>query len=421
MSTSSPASPGPSNEEPAAAPHDRRPARATQLAALLRKECRDTIRDRRGVGAALLYCLVGPLLVAMVAQTLVRQEADPRPPRVALVRGDEAPRLRAHLLAEGFELAPSPAAALAADPRQLLAGGGLDAVVEVPEAAAAAWSEGRPLELRLWADFSKSSTRRQVDRLSVAFAAWDRAAVEARLIARGLAPGVARAVTVDRADVGGSTPRAEALGTMLLIYLLLSPFFASSALAADLVAGERERATLEQLLVQPAPPLLLVAAKWAAAALLGAVGTAAAVALGAGLLGRLPLYELGARLDLGPAQQLRMALVLLPLALGAAALQVVVAAAARNYKEAQTYLTLLAFLPAVAAMLAAVDPGLAAEPGVAAVLPLFGQLAALQSILAGDPLGRAALLPAAACVLLVVASLPVAAALLVRERGLRAA
>jgi sodium transport system permease protein len=188
------------------------------------------------------------------------------------------------------------------------------------------------------------------------------------------------------------------------------------------VGGAPDPATLEQLLVQPAPPLLLVVAKWAAAASLAVAGTAAAVILGAVVLGRQPLHELGVRLDLGPAVQLRMLLVLLPLALAAAAVQVLVAAGARNYKEAQTYLTLLAFLPAVVAMLAGLDPAFAGGPGGSAdALPLLGQLAALRAVLSGNSAGAPVVLSSAACLLMVVVCLLVAAGLLRRERGLNTA
>ena len=408
------------------------PRRFAQLGALLAKECRDTVRDRRGFGAALVYCLVGPLMVALTAGVLIRQEAEPPAPRVALLMADDLPHLRAHLLAEDAVLVAAPATAPAteqsgataggdvATAREILLRGEADVVLQAAADAEQAWRRGRPLELTLYADSSKPATARKVDRLRDILASWERQAVEARLLARGIAPGVARAIRLDVAELGTTTARGAALGTMLLVYLLLAPFFASSALAADLVAGERERATLEQLLVQPAPAWLLVTAKWAAAALLGLLGTAGAVVLGAVVLGRQPLHELGVRLDLGTAVQLRMVLVLVPLALAAAAVQVLVAATARNYKEAQTYLTLLAFLPAVVAMLAALDPTIASD-GAATALPLLGQLAALRSILAGSSPGSETVIAALGCLLLVVVCLPLAAGMLRHERSLRAA
>ena len=67
------------------------------------------------------------------------------------------------------------------------------------------------------------------------------------------------------------------IARVLIILFVMAPFFVSVAAAADMTAGERERHSLEPLLVHPVGAFSIVVGKWMAAALLGVIGTAACV------------------------------------------------------------------------------------------------------------------------------------------------
>ena len=70
----------------------------------------------------------------------------------------------------------------------------------------------------------------------------------------------------------------------------------------------------------------------------------------------MPLDRLGMKVEFGASLILRAGLLMVPLAMVFAALQTVVAAYAKSYREAQTYLSLLMLLPMIPSVLLMVSP-----------------------------------------------------------------
>jgi sodium transport system permease protein len=75
----------------------------------------------------------------------------------------------------------------------------------------------------------------------------------------------------------------------------------------------------------------------------------------------------------------------LPLALLASAMQMLVATFARSFKEAQTYLQLLMMLPMIPGMMLALSP-IQSQPWMYAV-PVLGQELLVSELMRGEPLG----------------------------------
>lgn len=146
---------------------------------------------------------------------------------------------------------------------------------------------------------------------------------------------------------------AEA-GKMLVYLLLMTLFMAASAFATDMVAGEKERGTLETLMLAPVDRRVIARAK-----LLVVSG-------GSTLTGVLSLLSLSLSyrfgwlsVDSGSAAVLEgptliaVALLIIPLAVLLGAILLAVSAWARSLKEAQYYVLpvmLLVFLPALLSM-----------------------------------------------------------------------
>jgi sodium transport system permease protein len=133
--------------------------------------------------------------------------------------------------------------------------------------------------------------------------------------------------------------------------------------------------------------------KWLAASALGLCGALVTVVVAAAILRAAPgmtrapgLWEIAAALA-----------VTLPLAFFAGGLQLLVALSSKSFKEAQTYLSLLLFLPMGIGLLSDLYP-LPARPWMAAV-PLLGQQHLLTESLAGSP-GAAAIVTAGAAAIL---------------------
>jgi len=153
-------------------------------------------------------------------------------------------------------------------------------------------------------------------------------------------------------------------------------------LAIDLTAGERERQSLEPLFANPVARWKILAGK------LAAICTFAAASLLINLVafglvgGFIPAEKLGMELDLGPRFGGQVLLLMVPLIALLAALQSMVAAFAKSYREAQTYLSLLMFVPILPSILLSTMP-IKAQGWMYAV-PLLGQHLGIMQLLRGD-------------------------------------
>ncbi len=152
--------------------------------------------------------------------------------------------------------------------------------------------------------------------------------------------------------VGGSI-----LGQIVPLILIIMTITGAIYPAIDLTAGERERGTLETLMVAPVPPVDLIAGKFVVVALIGMLSA------GLNLLsigGTIWLGGLGELLTRGgevviPLGSLPWVLLLLiPLAVMFSAILLAVCSFARSFKEAQNYVMPVmvgAMIPAVVGIL----------------------------------------------------------------------
>jgi len=134
---------------------------------------------------------------------------------------------------------------------------------------------------------------------------------------------------------------------MTSIFVLVSAFVGGMNVSMDMLAGERERRSLLPLLLNPVAKNAVIGGKWLAGSLFAALGVVIALgafALAFGMAGfALPLFSARLLFYWG-------ILGLLPLAGFAAALQLTISTCCRTAKEAQTYLSLLVFVPMGIAM-----------------------------------------------------------------------
>jgi sodium transport system permease protein len=173
-----------------------------------------------------------------------------------------------------------------------------------------------------------------------------------RLIARGIAPTLLRPVEVQDTNLGTAAQRAAGLLFIIPWITLIGCVTGCTAMAVDLAAGERERGSLEPLLMTPVGRDALVLGKGVAVSIYS-LGIAVLTLIGFALTlkyGNLP--AIGSVLSLSAAQYGMFFLMLLTFAPAMAAIQMLLATYGRNFKEGQTYATyaiqLVAILPAVA-------------------------------------------------------------------------
>ena len=164
---------------------------------------------------------------------------------------------------------------------------------------------------------------------------------------------------------------------LMSVFTLVAAFAGGMNVAMDTVAGERERRSLLPLLLNPVHRGDVVLGKWLAVSLFSIVG------LAVNLLGFWAVFvtsgmHLNAR---WPRLLLAMAVGIFPLSLLAASIQLLISTACRSVKEAQTYLSMIVFLPMGVGMFLVFFP--TAPRAWFSILPLVGQQLHLQRLMAG--------------------------------------
>lgn len=333
------------------------------------KEVLETLRDRRTVmNALLLGPLLGPLLFVGLTSLLITRELDrgEKPIEVPIVGAENAPNLVQFLRQNGVR--PKPAVD---DPETRVRVQDEDVVLRIPADYAEAWNSGKTAQVELLFDSSQRDAASSVERLRGLVQAYSSQTGALRLLARGLSPAVATPVLVASRDQSTPQSRATLLFAMLPYFLILSGFMGGMYLAIDTTAGERERQSLEPLFANPVPRSHILAGK------LAATFAFAMASLGLSLLafgcagGFIPVEKLGMVLDFGPHFAAVALLVMVPLVLLASCLQTLIAAFAKSYREAQTYLSLLLLVPMLPSAILAILP-LKAESWMFGV-PLLSQ------------------------------------------------
>ena len=93
-----------------------------------------------------------------------------------------------------------------------------------------------------------------------------------RLIARGVSPQVAQPVAIQTKNLATPRPKGANLFEVVIMFSVMAAFLCNMYIAIDATAGERERGSLEPLLINPASRTALVCGKWIATILYGLTG-----------------------------------------------------------------------------------------------------------------------------------------------------
>ncbi|MDR3390002.1 MAG: ABC transporter permease [Rudaea sp.] len=378
------------------------------------KEVRENLRDRRTVINTLVTGpLMAPLIFVLMMQTLVTRELDKaeKPLPLPVAGAEYAPNLVAVLKQQNIDVQPAPADAERAVREQ-----DADVVLRIPQDFPANWKKGEPAQVEIVYDQSQRDASGSVSRLRGVLERYSEQTAALRLVARGLSPSVIRPLTI--ADRDQSTPqsRSSNLFSILPYFFILGGFIGGMALAIDTTAGERERQSLEPLLANPVSRWQILAGKLGATTAF-AITTVLLSILAFAVVGQfMPTEKIGMTLQIGPRFVVCTVLVMLPLAALLATLQTLVAAFAKSYREAQTYISLLMFVPMIPTLLLTLMP-VKAQAWMYAV-PLMGQQIVITRLLRGDSVLVSSMLLCFACTALAAAVLCAIAAHIYRSERL---
>ncbi|MFC5580584.1 ABC transporter permease [Rhodanobacter terrae] len=344
------------------------------------KEVKENLRDRRTlISAFLTGPLLGPVIFVMLINITLNRELDKaeKPLPVPVIGAEYAPNLLDALRAGGVV----PGAAVA-DPALAVRKQDADVVLRIASDYGKAWRKGEPVQVELFYDSSQRDANTSVERVTRLVESYARQQGAMRLVARGMSPSTAWPLQVARRDQATPQSRAVLMFAMLPYFFVITIFMGGMYLAIDLTAGERERQSLEPLFANPVPRWKILCGKLAAIGVFSTTSLLISL-LAFAVIGQfIPAEKIGMELDLGVHFAAYVLLLMLPLVLLLSALQSMVAAFAKSYREAQTYLSLLMLVPIIPSLLLSFMP-IKAQAWMYAI-PLLGQNLGIMQLLRGD-------------------------------------
>ncbi len=345
------------------------------------KELRDALRDRRTMLMVLLSSVaLGPLLLVALSALIADVEARADARVLYAVGLDAAPTLANYIARQAWTVQTAPP-----DHEARLADRSFEhPVLVVPPGFEADLAAGIAPELLLRSASANQRAEGSAGSVGQLLAGFNQEQATLRLVLRGVDPLAMQAVRVQRRDLADPRARAAQLTRLLPFFILMAVLYGALHAALDTTAGERERGSLEPLLMTPLPRLALVLGKWGAVAVMG-MGVAVLACFGF-LPGQWLLRSdvLAAMFQFGPAEAGLFLALLLPVAALLAALLMAVAIRCKSFKEAQTSTTLVVLAVSLLPMLTAFNPG--AEQPWHLWLPALAQIMLMQRVLAGEAL-----------------------------------
>jgi sodium transport system permease protein len=378
---------------------------------VFKKELVDALRDRRTLLVVVLSSVaIGPVVLFALSALVGGMERRAEERTVVVAGIEHAPTLRNYLERQTYRITDAPAD----HERQLVAQSLGDPVLVVGKAFEAELARGEPPLVEIVSASSNQRAQQSVQRLTRLVRGFSNEQSMLRLALRGVSPATLEVIDVQSRDLANPQSRAAQLTSMLPFFILMAVLYGALNAALDTTAGERERGSLEPLLMNPASREALVLGKWGAVAVLGML-----IAL-LSCLSFLPAQSLlrsetlAAMFQFGPREAALFLAVLAPLAAALAAVMMAIAIRCKSFKEAQANNTVVILGVSLLPMVTLFNQG--AEAGWHLWTPALGQVALMNRVLKGEAVAFVDVL-----IPLVVCALVAAAGVIYVARSLRMA
>ncbi len=346
-----------------------------------RKEFIDALRDRRTLIAVFLSSvLMGPAILAALTQLIASFEERAERRQVYAVGMAEAPTLRNYIERQNHTVKESPANY----EEQLKNNELADPVVVVPADFESKLLRGEAPVVEVVVSSANQRAQAGVARLTRLLRSFSREQAMLRLAMRGVAPALLEPVSLQERDLASQQSRSAQLTAMLPMLVLMAVVYGLLGAALDTTAGERERGSLEPLLMNPAPHGAIVAGKWVAVSCVGLlVASVSSLSfLPAQLLIRSD--SLQALFQYGLREAAMFMGLLIPFSFMVAALVMAISIRCKTFKEAQASATVVVLFVSLAPTVTVFNPG--AEQPWHAWVPGLAQNTLMTHVIKGEPL-----------------------------------
>ena len=339
------------------------------LGTVYKKELRENLRDRRALfNSVLLGPIIFPILFIGLAYFAgsKQQENAEKILEVPVVGAQHAPNLVSFLEQQGVVIEAAPA-----DPETSVRTQEEQVIIRIPEDFTEQWKTGEPAVVEVIADPSRRESSIPMQRVKGLLYGYSGQIGRLRLQLRGVSPTLRTPIMVK--DVDLSTPQSRGMLVMIMLpyVLMITAFTGGMHLAIDSTAGEKERKSLEPLLINPVPRWQIMLGKMAATATYAFASLVLTLISFRFAFPLLPTGALGVDLNLSAAAVGGILLAISPVVILAAAMLTTLAALAKSLREAQSYMGLVFMIPMIPSLIFMVNP-MKPETWMMAI-PMFSQ------------------------------------------------
>jgi len=353
-----------------------------KLSIIFQKELLDNLRDYRSWITGLFWALFGPLILGgliMILGNTFRDRVE-APLNLPVSGAERAPNLIAFLEQQDIIIEPAPA-----DPQAAVIAGDINVALIIPEEYSEEFSAGETATLQLVLDSTRQSASPDIERTEDALENYSRYIGTLRLSLRGVSPEVIRVLQIEEMDT--ATPQSQALIfiSMLPYFIIFAIFNGASPVITDATAGERERGSLEPLLINPLPRGWFAIGKMLSAIPFALTNLSITLSGFAAIFRVLPVEDLlGVQIGLDIGALVAIFLICLPIVFLACAIQTLIASFTKTTKEAGTYLPFIGLIPSLPGLALAFLP---VKPDLWTMLiPTFGQQILINQFLRSEPI-----------------------------------
>ena len=368
---------------------------------VFRKELVDALRDRRTLLMVLLSSVaIGPVVLIALSALVAGIEKRAEERRVVVAGIEHAPTLRNYLERQTYRIETAPS-----DYEQRLVTQKLgEPVLVLGKDFEAELARGEPPLVEIVSSSANTRAGAAGARLARLLRGFSNEQSTLRLIHRGVAPAALEVIDLQERDLANPQSRAAQLTGMLPFFVLMAVLYGALNAALDTTAGERERGSLEPLLMNPSSRVSLVLGKWAAVAMVGLLIATTSCLSFLPAQSLLRSETLSAMFQFGLREVALFLALLAPLAAALAALMMAIAIRCKSFKEAQANNTVVVLGVSLLPLVTVFNQ--AGEAPWHLWTPALGQVTLMNRVLKGEAVAPLdVMIPLAVCAMIAAAGI----------------
>ncbi len=320
-----------------------------EILTVWKKEIKDTLRDRRTLYTAVIMPIV--LMPVIMIGSFKLQESqikslEQQTAIVAVANESAAPSLVAFLKSqEKISISE-----IKSDFENKLNSGEIQAYITTPDDFESLLTAGQPATVRVYQKSTEQKSSNAAQKVQTALAVYNQTLSVQKLSSAGLDPQALQSIVVESKDIATEQEKGGYfLGMLLPMFIVLFSIMGGMYAAIDVSAGEKERKTLEALLITPLSRFRIVTGKFMAVATTAITSVVLSItSMYAAFKIWPPDFGISFVFDLSLSTVVLMLVLGIILSIMFAGFLLAVAIFAKSFKEAQNYITpfyLLAILP----------------------------------------------------------------------------